>query len=121
LPSVNESNTFVWASVHANGSSHRPHHHYGSLLSGVFYVDVPPKSGMHACVHICLCLMIYVYSESIYIWINAHIWVCEWMPVIYAFMHLKVHNIFVWQDRLSSTTREVPFRHLANRWRFDLK
>jgi hypothetical protein len=67
LPSVNASNTFVWASVHANGTSHRPHHHYGSLLSGVFYIDVPPKSGMHACMHVCMCLKIYEYSESIYI------------------------------------------------------
>jgi hypothetical protein len=36
---------FVWISFHRNGSFHRPHHHKNSVLSGVFYVSVPPTSG----------------------------------------------------------------------------
>jgi hypothetical protein len=38
-------NIFMWASIHANGSYHVPHHHNGNVLSGVIYVKTPDKSG----------------------------------------------------------------------------
>eukprot|EP01038_Epipyxis_sp_PR26KG_P007932 gene7932-10765_t len=38
-------NIFIWCSVHANGSYHQAHHHASSVLSGVFYITSPPKSG----------------------------------------------------------------------------
>eukprot|EP00931_Biecheleriopsis_adriatica_P063895 TRINITY_DN38772_c0_g1_i1.p1 TRINITY_DN38772_c0_g1~~TRINITY_DN38772_c0_g1_i1.p1 ORF type:complete len:365 (-),score=46.01 TRINITY_DN38772_c0_g1_i1:71-1165(-) len=35
----------TWASAHGHGSSHGYHIHHDSLLSGVFYLQVPPGSG----------------------------------------------------------------------------
>jgi len=36
---------FVWASVHSRGSGHLTHVHPGSLLSGVYFSQVPPSAG----------------------------------------------------------------------------
>lgn len=36
---------FVWASVHEERSTHVPHDHANSAMSGVFYVAVPPRAG----------------------------------------------------------------------------
>jgi uncharacterized protein (TIGR02466 family) len=36
---------FAWTSLHANGSYHTPHHHVDSVLSGVFYVQIPENEG----------------------------------------------------------------------------
>ena len=37
---------FAWASVHDGCSTHSPHVHENTAVSGVFYVAVPPGSGM---------------------------------------------------------------------------
>jgi len=36
---------FVWASISSHGLHHLPHTHPDSMLSGVFYSQVPPLSG----------------------------------------------------------------------------
>lgn len=35
---LQSSSLFLWASIHANGTSHQAHHHFGSSLSGVLYL-----------------------------------------------------------------------------------
>ena len=37
---------FVWASVHTGESSHVPHVHANSAVSGVFYISVPDEAGV---------------------------------------------------------------------------
>lgn len=40
-----EMELFVWASIHCRGSGHLTHVHPGSLLSGVYFSQVPAKAG----------------------------------------------------------------------------
>ena len=39
--SFDPSGLFIWSSIHANGTHHQAHHHDGSSITGVVYIQVP--------------------------------------------------------------------------------
>ena len=47
LLKIKNREMFLWTSIHGNGTYHGPHYHQNSIVSGVYYVNIPSNMNMN--------------------------------------------------------------------------